>query len=377
VVGVRAVAAICVLLTGCFYIDPILARPHYHIVAPDMVYRGGPVFLTAQLIDTETQAGSFDWKVYGCAGFDHGVASHCDGTPFYPASGARVADSTSSVRVMVPAATMSGAMTQAIQITLEARSDRGAVALPDGSNQEFAVGDAPPVVQLDRQSHSLAVGGPIDVIATYSDIDSALDQIALAWSVVGPGPTGSYSLDDLAVAQDPGDPGHRKAGKRLTPNVEGSWDVQVIARDQEGGSTTQQLTPFMVVPDQPPCLAQWLPAVPPAGATLPISTQTVFQVPLVDDDLDPYPPITEVPRLLFAWSILRPGETQREVQVGATGNAFALDPAAFTPGDVVELRVEIFDRRRTALPCDAAAATCSIASSGSCLQRQTWRVEIR
>jgi len=52
VVGVRAVAAICVLLTGCFYIDPIFPRPHYHIVAPDVVFRGGPVTLTAQL-DTE------------------------------------------------------------------------------------------------------------------------------------------------------------------------------------------------------------------------------------------------------------------------------------------------------------------------------------
>lgn len=373
----RAVAAICVLLTGCFYIDPIFPRPHYHIVAPDMVTRGGLVTLTAQLVDTGSQAGSFNWTVYTCAGFDHGMASHCDGTPFYSTPVSQPDDSASSVHVMVPATTMSGAMTQAIQITLDARSDRGAVALSDGSNQEFAVGDAPPVVRLDRQSHSLAVGGPIDVIATYGDIDSALDQIALAWSVIAPGPARSYSLDDLPVAQDPSDPGHRRAGKRLTPDVEGSWDVQVIARDPEGGSTMQQLTPFTVVADQPPCLAQWQPAVPPAGATLPISVPTVFQVPLVDDDLDPYPPITTVPQLLFAWSILRPGETQREVQAGATGNALALDPAAFTPGDVVELRVEIFDRRRTALPCDDAAATCSITSSDSCLQRQTWRVEIR
>jgi hypothetical protein len=374
VVGVRGLAAICVLLTGCFYIDPIFPRPHYHLVAPDVVTRGGLVTLTAQLVDTESQAGSFEWTVSGCTGFDHGVASSCDATPFYRT---QPDDTASTVHVMVPATTMSGAMTQAIQITLDARSDRGAVALSDGSNQEFAVGDAPPVVRLDRQSHSLAVGAPIDVIATYGDIDSALDQVALEWTVIAPDLAGSYSFDDLPVAQDPADPGHRKAGKRLTPTVEGSWDVQVIARDREGGSTMQHLSPFTVVPDRPPCLAQWLPAVPPAGQTLPISAPTVFQVPLVDDDLDPYPPITAIPQLAFAWSILRPGETQRQVQVGATGNAVALDPAAFTPGDVVELRVEIFDRRRTALPCDDAAATCSIMSSGSCLQRQTWRVEVR
>ena len=374
----RAVAAICVLLTGCFYIDPIFPRPHYHIVAPDMVTRGGLVTLTAQLIDTESQTGSFNWAVYTCAGFDHGVASQCDGTAFYStADSPHPDDTTSTVRVMVPAATKSGTMTQAIQITLDARSDRGAVALPDGGNQEFAVGDAPPVLGLEKQSHSLAVGAPIDVIATYGDIDSALDKVALEWTVIAPGAGGSFPFDDLPIAQDPADPGHRKAARRLTPTVEGSWDVQVVARDPEGGSTTQHLSPFTVVPDRPPCLAQWLPAVPPAGASLPISTPTVFQVPLVDDDLDPYPPITAIPQLAFAWSLLRPGDTQRQVQVGDTGNTFALDPAAFTPGDVVELRVEIFDRKRTALPCDDAAMTCSITSSDGCLQRQTWRVEVR
>ena len=370
----RVVAAICVLLTGCFYIDPIFPRPHYHIVASDMVFRGGPVTLTAQL-DTESQAGSFEWAVYTCAGFDHGVASQCDAAPFYRSQ--PDSDTASTLHLMVPAMTKSGTMTQAIQITLDARSDRGAVALSDGGNQEFAVGDAPPVLALEKQSHSLAVGAPIDVIATYGDIDSALDKVALEWTVIAPGTAGSFPFEDLPIAQDPGDPGHRKAGKRLTPTVEGSWDVLVVARDPEGSSASLHLSPFTVVPDRPPCLAQWLPAVPPAGARLPISAPTVFQIPLVDDDLDPYPPITAIPQLAFAWSILRPGETQRQVQVGATGNTLALDPAAFTPGDVVELRVEIFDRQHTALPCDDAAATCSITSSESCLQRQTWRVEVR
>jgi hypothetical protein len=271
---------------------------------------------------------------------------------------------------------MSGAKIQAIVVTLEARSDRGAKALPDGNNEVFAVGNASPVFELHTESHSLAVGAPIDVIATYGDVDSELDGITLQWTVTPPGSPGPYSFDGVPIAQDPGDPSHRKAGKRLTPTATGSWDVQVTASDPDGGSTTHVLS-IPVVPDQPPCLRQWLPTVPPAGATLPISTPTVFQVPLVDDDVDPYPPISATPQLAFAWSILRPGAAQREVQVGATGNAIVLDPAAFTPGDVVELRVEISDRQRTPLPCDDAAATCSIMSSPSCLQRQTWRVEVR
>ncbi len=371
----RAVAAVCVLLTGCFYIDPILPGPRSLILKPDVITRGGVVTLTARLLDAEGQAGSFEWTVIACSGFSGGEASGCDdGMPFYPPpDGPSPDDSRSTVSFTVPPTTRSGAMTQAIQVTLDARNDRGAL---DESNEEYAVGDAPPVFQLDRQSHSLAVGATIDVIATYSDVDSALDGIMLDWTATAPGSTGAFPLEAITVAQDPADPGHRRADMRLLPDAQGIWNVQVTASDREGGSTTHDLS-FTIVPDGPPCLRQWLPAVPPPGATLPISTPTVFQVPVVDDDLDPYPPIDAAPQLTFAWSILGPGATQREVQTGATGNAIVLDPAVFTPGDVVELRVEIDDRQHTALPCDDAAATCSITSSDSCLQRQTWRVEIR
>jgi hypothetical protein len=370
VVGVRAVAAVCVLLTGCFYIDPILPRPSVHLNAPEAIQRGGQITMSAELVDTDSAMGSFDWDVFSCAEYGNGTPVGCDKDAFY----SRPNDASSTASFMVPATTAAGGKTQAIHVDLRARSDRGALALPDG-NSVFPVGDAAPVVQLTRQSHSLAVGGPIDVIATYSDLDSSLDGFKLDWMVTAPPGAGAYAFSSLPVVQDPGDPGHRKAVARLTPTVTGSWDVQVTARDPEGVASTQDLM-VAVVADQPPCLRQWLPTVPPPGATLPISTPTVFQVPVVDDDLDPYPPISEEPRLAFAWSVLRPGGT-REVQTGATGNAFVLDPAAFTPGDSVELRVEIDDRQQTALPCDDAAATCSIVSSDSCLQRQTWRIEVR
>lgn len=381
-VDVRAIAVACTLLTGCFYVDPIFPRPHYSItVEPAVIPRGGMVTLVARLSDTDSEVGSFDWRVFSCLGIDHGAAIGCDMTEFYPPPGSPPPDDTlSTVSFTVPPTTKSGVTTAAIRVRLDARSDRGAVALPEGSNQTFAVGNAPPELQLVKQSHRLAVGAPIDVIATYSDIDSALDGIMLAWAATAPGSTEPLRFDEeITIAQDPADPSHRKAAARLTPTVPGSWNVQVTAQDQDGGMATHDL-PIAVVPDGPPCLQQWLPIVAPTGATLPISVPTVFQVPLVDDDLDAYPRITDAPQFgttTFAWSVLRPGAAQREVQVGATGNAIVFDPAAFTPGDVVELRVEIFDRQRTMLPCDDAAATCSIASSASCLQRQTWRVEVR
>jgi hypothetical protein len=365
-----------VVLTGCFYIDPIFPQPYYQFtVDPDVISRGGTVTLSAHLINTESQVGSFEWTVKGCASFQGDSATGCDDPPFYPPSG-NTDDAASTVHVGIPPTMMSGARIQAIVVTLDARSDRGAKALPDGNNEVYAVGNASPVFDLHPESHSLAVGGPIDVIATYGDIDGAPGDVTLGWTVSPPPTAPPYSFEPISIAQDPGDPTHRKAGRRLIPTVEGTWTVHVGAQDREGGTTTHDLS-LAVVPDQPPCLRQWLPTVPPVGATLPVSVPTVFQVPLVDDDVDPYPPIGAASQLAFAWSILRPGAARREVQAGATGNAIVLDPAAFKPGDLVELRVEIADRQRTPLPCDDAAPTCSIASSASCLQRQTWRVEVR
>jgi hypothetical protein len=40
------------------------------------------------------------------------------------------------------------------------------------------------------------------------------------------------------------------------------------------------------------------------------------------------------------------------------------------------MRVEIFDRKSTPIPCADGLATCAI-SQPACIQRQTWRVEVR
>ena len=55
----------------------------------------------------------------------------------------------------------------------------------------------------------------------------------------------------------------------------------------------------------------------------------------------------------------------------------SLDPASYQPGDIVELRVEIKDRKNTAITCADANPTCSTISDNACIQRQTWRVEVR
>jgi hypothetical protein len=58
-----------------------------------------------------------------------------------------------------------------------------------------------------------------------------------------------------------------------------------------------------------------------------------------------------------------------------TANRMELDPAQFPPGSVVELRVEIFDRKRTSIQCADGDQTCSTIST-ECIQRQTWHLEV-
>ncbi|HEX3761101.1 MAG TPA: hypothetical protein VHW23_20540 [Kofleriaceae bacterium] len=372
----RAVLAAGVLLTGCFYIDPIIPRPRVSIDRPQAIYRGGSVTLTARF-DSDSKPGQNQWALYSCLAVDSPPRDGCDQTSFISFRPDEVTP-YDAVTFMVPLMTKDkGGKTGAIRVELVARSDRGAIALLE-SNNEFPVADAPPDVDLAAQSHSLAAGAPIDLVATYGDVDDDVDGVALTWTVSGP--SSNYTLEDLAIPDDPGDPSHRKVGKRLTPDIPGTWAVEVTATDPEMTANRASRT-FTVLADRPPCLAQWSPVVPPAGATLPVSARTLFQVPLVDDDLDAYPPITDASQFgttAFAWSILPPGATEHQPVPGANLNRFAFDPASFTPGDIVELRVEIADRSHALpLPCDDTAATCSIASSASCLQRQTWRVEVR
>ena len=382
VVAVRAVAAAGLLLTVCFYVDPIVPRPVVRIdVAPGVLYRGGMVTLKASFTDPSAPPGTYDWKIYACTDYGVSGASGCDDVAFY----APTDTAQDTVQFPVRAMTMAGTgLTRAIQVRLEARSDRGAVAEETGQTG-FPVDDAPPRLDLGASARSFTVGAPIDLFARYSDPDNALDDIVLDWEPAPPSTPGAFTLDDLAVPppSDPADAASRTVGKRLIPGEPGAWDVKVTAHYRPGISpdtSVPQHTSFTVAPDQPPCLAQWQPIAPPSGTSLPLSAPTVFQVPLVQDDLDAYPPVTDAPEFgtaTFAWSILPPGASQRQTLVGATGNRIDFDPGAFRPGDLVELRVEVFDRHHTAIPCDDGAATCSITASADCIQRQTWRVEVR
>jgi len=383
---VRSFAAAGLLLTGCFYFDPINQRPSIdiHQRSSDTVHRGDHIVLDAVYDDPEGQDVTFAWSAFACtevsdvsdasgtSGTSHAIdANGCDADPFYTGT-------EPTAFLDVPVSRSSGTPVEAIRVVLGARDDRGAAAKP---SQELVIhaADAPPTLELRKVSrHGYVVGTPIDVFAKYGDPDDGPEKLNVVWKVFTPNTQPAFTLADLAVPPDGTDPAHTTSGKTLTPQGVGEWELQVIASDPLGEPAEQRVA-ITVAADRPPCLAQWQPIVPPSGATLPVTDPTVFRVPLVDDDLDVYPPVPGDPVLgttTFAWSILAPGAAVRQPLAGETGNSVDFDPSAFTPGEIVELRVEIFDRAHPAIPCADNLPICPVSAAG-CIQRQTWRVEVR
>jgi hypothetical protein len=360
--------------SGCFlYLDPIVQRPSIDILPQSStpVYRGDTVAFDAIGTDPQHKAIAFTWQIFACV--DGLLQSSCEMSPFYTGT-----DATAKFTVPVQLVGTSVAV-QSLRIQVSARDTAGATTSGD-QILVVPVGDRPPIVELRADSrHGFVVNAPMAVYAKIGDsVSQELPLITLAWNVFNP-PGILFALDDLAVPQDPNDPMHVQYGKTFTPKGIGAWTIQVVATDSLATSATimQQIT---VSPDHPPCLAQLTPIVPPNGDTLPITDPTLFVVDTVTDDLDPYPPTPQDPVTgvtEFQWSLMPPGGNDHVPLDGANTNRMSIDPSTYNPGDIVELRVEIFDRNTTMLPCPDASESCSILNETTCLQRQTWRLEIR
>jgi hypothetical protein len=261
-----------------------------------------------------------------------------------------------------------------VRVVLEAKDELGATAKPAQELVIPVLDKAPTVMMSDAKLYGGVVGTPINIFARFTDGDDPLDSIRVDWKAFSPQLT-MFALTDIAVAPDP-DTDFKQVGVQLIADVPGEWDVRVTLIDPLGNTVEDNLK-VVVVADAAPCLAQWSPIAPTGGALLPISESTLFQVPLVKDDLDPYPQGVlddYLKETSFVWSILPPGGT-RTVIPDVTGNSMQLDPLTFPPGSTVELRVEIFDRRATPLTCADGDQTCSTISDPGCIQRQTWHLE--
>ena len=370
-VALIALAAAGASMAGCFYTDIINQRPSLDIRQDTTgpLYRGGIVKLHAESSDPDGHDVFFHWRAYACT-----EKALCDAAPYFESSDDAIELQVAMTRVDAGAGAVLG-----LRVVLEGVDAYGAAAKPA---QELWIDlqNHTPFVELSTASaYGYVVSTPITIFARVSDEDDGPATPTLTWEVFSP-TNKPFALVDFEPAQDPDDPAHITYGKRLTADETGEFEIRVTADDGLDLETSTFVTSkkILVATDRAPCLRQLSPLVAMAPSAWPMSEPTLFQVHVVEDDLDPYPTITdpylESPK--FTWWLLAPGSTRQEL-TGVTGNSVALDPASFQLGDIVELRVEIHDRKNTPITCAESNATCSVISDNNCLQRQTWRVEVR
>ena len=367
-------AVLALAAPGCLLVDPIASPPAFDIqlVTPDPsghVRRGDPITLEAVGHDPGRSI-DYRWQSFACADApDHCATippAHCDTVAFHTST--QDMDSYT-----VPEQRADGSPVQVVCVRLDGTDTRGATAAPQ--RLEIPLDDRPPTVEVSPHTASVVQGTSLPIFATVDDPDDAASALAVTWQVFPPAGQATYTLDPYTGTLPPG-----QLGKVLRPTDAdtslGAWDVRVTATDPLG-MTASADTVANVVADAPPCLGQWQPIAAPAPDALPIAEPTLFQVDRVSDDLDPYP-ASATGVTTFVWSLEGPGDTSHVVLAGATGNSVALDPATYQPGDIVELRVEISDRKHAppTQQCPDASPTCSL-TGDSCEQRLTWRVEIR
>jgi hypothetical protein len=362
---------VATVLSGCFYTDPINQRPsiaiHQNVAAP--VARGAhDVGFTAVTNDPDGDTVALSWRAYACIG------TACDAAEFQSGT------DTGFDIIQVPYTNAAGASYDTLEIRLEGHDALGATAKPS-QTLDIHLDDAAPQITMRADPRPAVTEASIGVYALVTDADDKVDDplhYPVMWSVTPPATTQDVAdLVDLPVGG--GDENHLQLGKTFTPHGTGDWTIHVTATDPQMLQATQDLM-VHVNADQLPCVSQWAPAATTdPGTTLPLTDPTLFEVLVVTDDLDFYPSVPNDPNhgaTEFHWSIVPPGGT-RQALPNVTGNGVALDPDSYTPGDLVELRVEIEDRNHRAVNCPDTDLTCSLTPDPSCSQRLTWRVEVR
>jgi hypothetical protein len=352
-------------LVGCFYTDPINQRPsisiHRESLAP--VHRNDLVTLDAIAVDPDGDAVALQWRAYGCTQFA------CDADPFDTGTDAEFTTHIPTLRNDV------SDELDSVHVVLEAHDSNGATAKPS-QTLDLTLDDLAPALVLRKVARNgYVVNTSIDIYGQVSDPDDDASRITLSDPWLAEGPPAALT-QNLIATHYMGEADQWTTS--FTPTAIGDWTIDVTATDPSGLSD-HELLPIHVDADHAPCLAQWDPtATSLPNTTIPITDPTLFQVLVVADDLDPYPSIPTPPigTTTFNWSIVPPGGT-RQALTGVTGAGVALDPDNYRPGDVVELRVEIQDRNHTPVNCPDTDLTCSVISDQSCLQRLTWRVEVR
>jgi hypothetical protein len=360
---------------GCFYTDTINREPRasVQVITPGPHYRGSPVTLSASKSDDpDNDIENVLWRARACN------AAHTDCDPSFDER--TIGSVLVAYDVTVPATRLDGTPVESILVEATVRDKRDAwhndTVFVDVTNRQ-------PMPELQLQGFAAPKGGfplgtAVRVVAKSPDPDG--DQTTYTWRYYPASGSQPENVGWVRVEDD---------AYELTGDVTGEWMVEVEATDVLGASATARASVFFQ-PDGPPCIAATdPPALADAGYIVERgAAPRRFAVLAVADDLDVYPPPPDQTAdgspspqgtARFRWSIATPytDDALRPIRGHALAG-YTIDPGAYAPGDTLRLRVEIEDRNAFEVSCGQEQPTCSIAVGDStCLQRVTWRIDIR
>ncbi len=267
-----------------------------------------------------------------------------------------------------------------VLVTLTVSDERGA------TTQDWMfveVGNRAPVIdQLQRQplNGPYTLGTKVKVVVEAHDPDPD-DTLSFSARLVNL-PRGSLPDNrSFALLEETAS----GATWELEGDIADTFFVEVTVSDGTGGDAEQtvQMIGVPFAEDEAPCIVGTDPLAVTGGSYVVDTAGGVrrFAVTNASDDLDAYPGAggSFDGEATFKWFIASPDTDGQFVEVsGNVGADFLVDPAAYAPGDMLKLRVEIADRiDRGPLPCADDVATCSYTGVQTCPQRVTWEAEIR
>jgi hypothetical protein len=347
-------AWLALVSSGCLlYTGPINTAPTVSIVLPASFARDKDMTFTANATDDELRSVRFEWSV---------AKGKC------PTDGS-VPTSPSLDQGLSRELTFKTSDVGDFCVSVTVTDKHGATVT---ATEDFAVVDGPSVVTI----------GPMQVVTAALAVDDRVplySQLRFKVEATDPDAVDQGRLQlDVRVTPDKGAERKLAGGCGGSPSdycfpveLDGPWTLVATVTDPAGVTVTA-MKPFVVAPDQPPCISETNP--PFRGELVRSPNALWFQVTDVRDDVDPLPaPLDRPSTLKFAWSWRFQGESNFTRVPDNEGQQFHLTAGAVTIGQIVEVRAEAHDSR----PSSGALRRCADETQPDCCnQWATWTVRV-